>query len=156
MESGGLARKAKRSEPDSPTEDLAGAVPSLADRLKGTHSMKLDHDTPVPSIRKGRFVVIASFACVLLTPGRADTVVLKNGDRVSGGIIKKDGPRLTIKADQFGVITASWDQVESLSADKPLNVAFKTEKPCREQFPLTMGKSRLQPRGWGSVLHRLT
>jgi hypothetical protein len=43
----------------------------------------------------------------------ADQVVLKNGDRVTGSIIKKGGKNLTIKTDSFGVVTTSWDQVGS-------------------------------------------
>ena len=36
-----------------------------------------------------------------------DQIVLKNGDRVTGSIIKKDGKSLTIKTDHFGVVTTS-------------------------------------------------
>jgi hypothetical protein len=49
---------------------------------------------------------------------------MKNGDRVTGSIVKKDGKNLTIKTDQFGVVTASWDQVVSVNADKPVNVVL--------------------------------
>ncbi len=39
---------------------------------------------------------------------------MKNGDRVTGSIVKKDGKNLTIKTEQFGVVTTSWDQVVSV------------------------------------------
>ena len=58
----------------------------------------------------------------------ADQLVLKNGDRVTGSIIKKDAKSVTIKSDLFGVITAPWDQVESVTADKPLTVVVKGGK----------------------------
>jgi len=49
---------------------------------------------------------------------------MKNGDRVSGEIIKKDAKELTIKSAHFGKITLPWAQVESIRADKPLNVVL--------------------------------
>ena len=54
----------------------------------------------------------------------ADQVMMKNGDRVTGSIVKKTGKDLTIKTEHFGVVTTSWDQVESIQADKPLNVVL--------------------------------
>src|SRR5512132_4085824 len=39
-------------------------------------------------------------ACLFLAPAWADQVVLKNGDRVVGSIVKKDGKTLTIKTDK--------------------------------------------------------
>jgi putative salt-induced outer membrane protein YdiY len=61
----------------------------------------------------------------LLPAARADQVVLKNGDRVTGSIVKKDDKGLTIKTDQFGVIVTPWDQIASITAEKPLNIVLK-------------------------------
>ena len=41
--------------------------------------------------------LIATMACSSLSPAVADQVVLKNGDRVTGTIVKKDAKDLTIK-----------------------------------------------------------
>ena len=49
----------------------------------------------------------------------ADQIVMKNGDRVTGSIVKKDAATLTIKTEFFGVVTLPWDKVESVTADKP-------------------------------------
>jgi putative salt-induced outer membrane protein YdiY len=51
----------------------------------------------------------------------ADQVTLKNGDRFTGAIVKKDAKALTIKADTYGKITVPWDDVQSLSTDKPIH-----------------------------------
>ncbi|MGP8245652.1 MAG: hypothetical protein ACLQVN_14175 [Bryobacteraceae bacterium] len=70
----------------------------------------------------GRFVarafVIGSTVStsLFLSVAWADQVVMKNGDRLTGSIIKKDGKNLTIKTDQFGIVTTSWDQVVSVKA----------------------------------------
>ena len=55
---------------------------------------------------------------------RADQIVMKNGDRVTGGIVKKDAKTLTIKTEHFGVVTLPWEQVTSVTADKPLHVTL--------------------------------
>ena len=70
----------------------------------------------------------------------ADQVVLKNGDRVTGSIIKKDGKNLTIKTDHFGVVTTSWDQVESVKADKPVNVVLPDGKTVQGTLATANGK----------------
>jgi putative salt-induced outer membrane protein YdiY len=64
------------------------------------------------------------FSLALAAYARADQLVLKNGDRVTGGIVKKDAKTITMKSDAFGVITAPWDQVESITVDKPLTVVL--------------------------------
>ena len=55
----------------------------------------------------------------------ADQVVMKNGDRVTGSIVRKTGNDLTIKTDKFGVVTTTWDQVESVKSDKAVNLVLK-------------------------------
>src|SRR5437764_13977045 len=58
----------------------------------------------------------------------ADMLVMKNGDRVSGHIVKKDGDKITVKTDNFGAITTAWDAVSSVQSDTPLAVVFKDGK----------------------------
>jgi putative salt-induced outer membrane protein YdiY len=52
----------------------------------------------------------------------ADQIVLKDGDRVTREIQKKDGDTLTVKSKNFGVISVKWADVATVSADQPLNV----------------------------------
>ena len=85
-------------------------------------------------------VVLCSLACLLLSKASADQVVLKNGDRVTGSIIKKDGKNLVIKTDQFGVVTTSWHQVESIQAEKPVNVVLPDGRTVHGTIATTNGK----------------
>lgn len=55
---------------------------------------------------------------------QADQIVMKNGDRVTGSIVKKDDKNLTIKTEFFGVVTLPWDKVDSVTADKPITVVL--------------------------------
>jgi hypothetical protein len=52
----------------------------------------------------------------------ADQIVLKNGDRITGQIVKKDGGALTVKSDLLGVVTVPWAAVTSITSAAPLAV----------------------------------
>ena len=67
-------------------------------------------------------------ASLLLSTAWADQVVMKNGDRVTGTIIKQDGKTITVKTDNFGIVNAPWDQVASLKSDQPVNLVLKDGK----------------------------
>ena len=51
-----------------------------------------------------------------------DQVVLKNGDRLSGTIIKSDGKELVIKTDYAGEVTVEWPAIQELSSTEPLHI----------------------------------
>jgi putative salt-induced outer membrane protein len=76
---------------------------------------------------------------VVLPLARADEVVLKNGDRVSGSIVKKDDKNLTIKTDQLGIVVMPWDQVASIVADKPVNIVLQDGKSLQGTFRASGG-----------------
>jgi putative salt-induced outer membrane protein YdiY len=66
---------------------------------------------------------IAAFTLVVflaLPALRADTVVLKNGDRLTGTAVKLEGGKLTFKTDYADAFAIAWDQVTSLTTTKPL------------------------------------
>ncbi len=64
------------------------------------------------------FALLASLAAPLL---RADTVVLKNGDRLTGTTVKLDSGKLTFKtAYAAEPIAIAWDQVTSLTTAQPM------------------------------------
>ena len=56
----------------------------------------------------------------------ADQITLKNGDRISGTVIKKDGDKLTVKNDFMGEVTLPWNAVTSVKSDAPLTVVLPT------------------------------
>jgi putative salt-induced outer membrane protein len=71
-------------------------------------------------------------------PLLADQIVLKNGDRVTGAVVKKDGKDLTVKAEQLGDVTIPWDQVTSIKTDKPVNVVLGDGRTAKATLS-TMG-----------------
>jgi len=71
---------------------------------------------------------------------RADVLVMKNGDRVTGDIVKKDGNNLTVKTALFGTITLPWDQVDSVKTSTPLNVVLADGKTAQSNLETSNGK----------------
>ncbi len=92
------------------------------------------------STQPNKFATFPFLVIALLAPAWADQIVLKNGDRVTGSIIKKDGKTITIKTEQFGVVTTSWDQVAVVTADKPVNVVLQDGKTVQGTLSTTDGK----------------
>jgi small nuclear ribonucleoprotein (snRNP)-like protein len=76
----------------------------------------------------GKYFPVLLLISVLLPTAWADQVVLKNGDRLTGSIIKKDEKNLMIKTDHLGVISIPWDQVDKLVAEKPIHIVFRDGK----------------------------
>ena len=50
----------------------------------------------------------------------ADTVVLTNGDKLTGTAIKLEGGKLTFKTAYADAIAIAWDQVANLTTSQPL------------------------------------
>lgn len=67
---------------------------------------------------------LSVFFCLGIVAGLcfADTVTLKNGDKITGKVVKKDGDKLTFKGDLVGEITMSWAAVATLATDEPITV----------------------------------
>ncbi|MCZ2146166.1 MAG: DUF481 domain-containing protein [Bryobacterales bacterium] len=94
-------------------------------------------------LRFFRPILLSSLVLAAMGTLYGDQIVMKNGDRVTGTIVKKDGKNLVIKTDQFGVVTTSWDQVESIKAEKPLSVVLEDGKTVQGALAVTEGKAEV-------------
>jgi hypothetical protein len=72
----------------------------------------------VPYIRKF-LILLLPLACA-----GADRVVLKNGDTITGTIVKKDGEKLTFHSEFLGDVSMPWPAVQSLTSDETLTVTL--------------------------------
>ena len=70
---------------------------------------------------KKMLCAIAALLCVAFVAS-ADTVILKNGDHLTGTIVKSDGKVLTLKTDFAGDLNIDWTKVQELATDKPLYI----------------------------------
>ena len=74
-----------------------------------------------------RTLVFTLLSLSLLSAGnRADQVTLRNGDRLSGTIVKldPDGKKLLIKSELAGDVTISFDAVAGIVSSQPLHVTL--------------------------------
>jgi hypothetical protein len=71
-------------------------------------------------------LTVSCILALVTTGAWPDQITLKNGDRVTGAIVKKEGARLTVKSTLMGQIAVPWDQVSEIKSDAPLNVVLPT------------------------------
>lgn len=87
-----------------------------------------------------RFLITALLGLACVQTAGADQIVLKNGDRITGDIVKKDGKTITIKSASFGVISTAWEQVAAIEASKPLTVVLQDGRDQQATLTTSDGK----------------
>ena len=80
--------------------------------------------------------IIASILLCFLVLGPAlnvfgDLITLKNGDRITGKIVKKDGDKIVIETESAGMITILWTAVDTVASDTPLNLELADGKTLK-------------------------
>jgi len=73
-------------------------------------------------------VVLPLFLALNSSSLFADQVVFKNGDRLTGSIVKSDAVTLLIKTTVAGEISVSWPEIQELRSDVPLHVGLADGK----------------------------
>jgi putative salt-induced outer membrane protein YdiY len=62
---------------------------------------------------------------ILFSPALfADQVSLKNGDRLTGTVVKSDAKTLLLKTEAAGDITIQWSAIDSINSTQPLHVGL--------------------------------
>jgi hypothetical protein len=74
----------------------------------------------------------------------ADQITLKNGDRITGAIVKKDGNNLTVKSELMGEVTIPWDQITDIKTNGPLNVVLTGQPPLTPGVKETIAETNGQ------------
>jgi putative salt-induced outer membrane protein YdiY len=54
----------------------------------------------------------------------ADQVTLKNGDRITGSVVKKDAKTLVVESKIIGTVTIPWEEVQTVSTEQPINIVL--------------------------------
>jgi putative salt-induced outer membrane protein YdiY len=68
-------------------------------------------------------VVVVCFLCPQFL--HAGQIVLKNGDRITGMVVKSDTKEFVIDTDYAGELTVKWDAIDQITSDHPLHVSVK-------------------------------
>ena len=68
------------------------------------------------------FIIVATLFCSIAL---ADEITLKNGDRITGNIVKSDAKSLTIKTDYAGDLTVQRSAIQKISSTQTLHIVLK-------------------------------
>ena len=72
-----------------------------------------------------RSMCVAWMSCFFAVSVMADQVTLKNGDRLTGTIVKSDGKTLLIKTEFAGEVNVPWDAMSAMVSSQSLHLALK-------------------------------
>src|SRR5687767_4022631 len=93
-------------------------------------------------------VMIGSMLCSEVS---ADQVSLKNGDRLTGAIIKYDGENLILKSEFAGEVKIQWDAVERITSDRLVYVTAKDGRVLVGTVTTAEGVVEVETSGAGKV-----
>jgi hypothetical protein len=95
--------------------------------------------------------LLVVFTCVLLAPSaRADQVTLKNGDRLTGSVVKSDTKTLTLKYFD-AAITLPWAEVAAISSSVPLSLTLTDGQVLSGPVTTDEGKFAVQTVNLGTI-----
>ncbi|HUO18104.1 MAG TPA: DUF481 domain-containing protein, partial [Verrucomicrobiae bacterium] len=101
-------------------------------------------------MRRLRYVLFIAFVGV--SSGLfADQVTLKNGDRLTGTVVKGDGKTLVFHTDAAGDVTIKFDQIQEIKTEQELHVGLKGGKTAVGPVTTTDGKIEISPKGAAPV-----
>lgn len=69
--------------------------------------------------------VLTAAGLLAASAARADQVNMKNGDRLTGALVRFDGKNLVLKSEFAGEVTIPWDAVTAFESKDPLYVGLK-------------------------------
>jgi putative salt-induced outer membrane protein YdiY len=81
----------------------------------------------------------------------ADQVSLKNGDRLTGTVVKSDGKTLVIHTDAAGDVELKFDAIQEIKTDAELHVSLKGGKTAVGPVTTTDGKLEIATKTAGTV-----
>ena len=81
----------------------------------------------------------------------ADEVKLKNGDRLTGTIVKSDGKALTLKTEFAGVVNIAWEAVEQVTSGQPLYLGLNDGQTVAGTITGSAGKYEVETKDAGNV-----
>ena len=69
-------------------------------------------------------ITVTILLILLPSPTIADQLILKNGDRLTGKIVKSDGSKLVVQTELVGEVSVDLSAVNSITSDQPLYVTL--------------------------------
>lgn len=96
--------------------------------------------------------LVALLACLGLTSAVfADQITLKNGDHLSGTIVKSDGKTLVLHTEFAGDVTVQFSAITQISTEKELHVTTSDQKTLVGPVTTSDGKIEVATKTGGPV-----
>jgi len=90
------------------------------------------------------FLMLGIFATGV-GPVKADEVQLKNGDRISGTIVRMENKVMTIKTSYAGGLSIKWEAIAAITTDSSVQIGLSDDTSARGAvFPAEEGKLGLK------------
>jgi putative salt-induced outer membrane protein YdiY len=71
----------------------------------------------------GSLLLVAAFACLSFA-ANADEIRLKNGDLITGKIVKKETSVVAVETSYAGQINIQWSEIDTIKSDKPVHLVL--------------------------------
>jgi putative salt-induced outer membrane protein YdiY len=101
-------------------------------------------------LRKLKFVALIAFFG-LASAGFADQITLKNGDHLTGTIVKSDGKTLVLHTDFAGDVTLQFAAITQITSEKELHVTTSDKKTVVGPVTTSDGKIEVATKSGGAV-----
>ncbi len=101
-------------------------------------------------MRKVEFVVLIAFFG-LSSAVFADQITLKNGDHLTGTVVKSDGKTLVLHTDYAGDVTVDFKAITQITTDKELHVTTSDKKTVVGPVTSSDGKIEVATKTGGTV-----
>jgi putative salt-induced outer membrane protein YdiY len=81
----------------------------------------------------------------------ADQITMKNGDRLTGKVVKSDGKTLVLHTDAAGDVTIKFDAIDQISTEQELHVSTSDKKTMVGPVTTSEGKIAVATKTAGKV-----
>lgn len=96
-------------------------------------------------------VLAILIACLVCSSAFADQIILKNGDRFTGTILKSDEKSLLLKTEFVGEVTVQWAAIQEINSTQPLHIGLKDGEMIVGQVSTSDGKFQIDSKEAGKV-----
>jgi putative salt-induced outer membrane protein len=101
-------------------------------------------------LRKAQFIAFIVFLG-LASAAFADQITLKNGDHLTGTIVKSDGKTLVLHTEFAGDVTVQFGAITQITSDKELHVSTSDKKTVVGAVTTSDGKIEVATKTGGTV-----
>jgi len=98
-----------------------------------------------------KILTLATLLFFLSSQAVADQITLKNGDRVTGKIVKSDGGKLVVNTDLLGDVSVDLAAVSNITTDQPIYVTLADGRTVSGTFTASGDKAEVRPANANAV-----